>query len=221
MVMLSAFHVRSIALALVTAIVVLTVMTTLHVVSHPSICEAGDPCHCHETKEQCLCALGSKLGDECLQTECNWHEGTILHHGGQCDTCDGLGHCHGCFTEDECNKANEGQIEHLCAWNSNDNVCEDLCSSNACSQCMAQDTCEERGLCAWASDSCVPKCGRHICGGCMDQHSCESSDCAWDGAQSVCEPTCHTTAGTESTVAGTIEARGLGCWTWSDSHTSR
>ena len=123
------------------------------------LCTSEDPCHCHKSKVSCLCMFGSELGDDCIETGCNWHgikddtdmyqlrrshhHAATSHLKGFCDSCD-ISHCHGCSSRENCEEV-DSIFGVGCKWidGPHEKYCESICSSSHCHACTTQEQCTE------------------------------------------------------------------------------
>lgn len=135
-----------------------------------SICSSKDPCHCHKSKNECICMFGTKLGEDCIETGCDWHGAEDVdsyqyahlrknhlvssnHHLGHghdvyCDSCSAI-HCHGCATKDTC-LAEDPTLGQTCRWVEGSNIdidhCESICSSSHCHACLKEEDCMSKTM---------------------------------------------------------------------------
>ena len=142
------------------------------------ICTSEDYCHCYKTKQKCLCLFGTKIGEDCMESGCNWHgpeEDTDKyrslrkhHHAAAtslaisqvhghdvfCDSCS-ASHCHGCSSKNACEDLDPA-FGKTCKWIEGPNVdieyCESLCSSSHCHACTSENECTQNIMCRWAID---------------------------------------------------------------------
>ena len=207
------------------------------------LCNSEDPCHCHKTKEKCLCLYNSGLGFDCIESGCNWHgidedtdmyrlrkrhhHATISRSRGFCDSCSAL-HCHGCSSQDTC-ELEDPIFGESCKWmkSADEEYCESICSSSHCHACTSKDQCDENIMCRWSPDMldfeiddedreilCLPRCDVHSCEGCISRSSCEGANRAHGAQNAGCEWDAEAqTCFRECVPAGFRDQHGEGCFT--------
>ena len=180
-------------------------------------CTVLNQCRCRATEDNCMCAMGTKLGPDCLSTACSWKKqslegfkkGTLRHEkghlSGTCHQCSS-DECDACHSEEDCNTPGG------CQWKNG--RCKDRCSLKNCKGCQSKGSCSGPVLadftekCSWDSGAsqCSGRCHSSQCNRCYGSSECESTEgCAWDTSLNTCVKQCLT--------GKKYAALGLGCWT--------
>jgi len=186
-------------------------------------CRSEDPCHCHYKEQDCLCSRGTKLGESCEQTLCDWHGDRAQL---MCDTCNAE-HCHGCSSEKSCKSSNvdtgDPSEPTSCRWVNGDLTdpaphCEAVCSPYHCEGCR-----KDRAMCGKfpaeclfsdSLDMCVPKCGHNACAGCDGPSECSGAHgCLWDKPECLGAAECRPVCTRDCSASVVDEKGGRGCWT--------
>ena len=169
-------------------------------------CNAIKPCDCYQRKKSCLCAMGSDIGEGCIEKTCSWIVNDQKKHTGQCRECSPRD-CEACMTNEKCRVA--GDNNNFCKWmediEGGDSTCQSICSIYNCNLCNTYERCHTKSTCTWDGKQCHAKCSDHNCHGCDTRKSCENTAhaCLWDEKSEFC-----TMPGLVSNVKN-----GFGCWT--------
>jgi len=197
-----------------------TKMSDIHLSARKRVpCTVMNPCACRRKKDTCLCAGGTKVGPNCLETGCVWAvqldgghaEGSLrsanIRDRGQCRLCSS-DDCSACKNQEGCRSAEGGG----CIWKTG--VCQQACDMKNCGGCQDSDSClsitygDFGKKCMWDAKAhkCNNRCHPHQCSSCTSQSECRiRKTCVWDTKLNFCVSKCYTA---ESDIA-----LGLGCWT--------
>jgi hypothetical protein len=180
-------------------------------------CTAMNPCSCYRRQKSCLCAMGTDIGNDCIEKSCSWIENEKTGIG-QCRDCSARD-CEACTTDRDCKDA--GGNNKFCIWKYNKigrdpnlrretsaqnskSICNSKCSVYNCGLCDTFDKCHKNSMCVWNGQNCNAKCSSHNCHGCDTRMACESNShlCIWDKRSEFCA------------MPGVLDIKnGFGCWT--------